>query len=59
MHSLLPFHNRDRFVDSFFQAIPPTVIIDENGVKQNIGKQISKRKNITLKTATVDVLNLC
>ena len=59
VHSLLPFHNRDRFVDGFFQAIPPTVIIDENGVKQNIGKQISKRKNITLKTATVDVLNLC
>ena len=59
MHSLLPFHNRDGFVDGFFQAIPPMVIIDKNGVKQNTGKQISKRKNITLKTATVHVLNLC
>ena len=59
VHSLLPFHNRDGFVDGFFQAILPTVIIDENGVKQNIGKQICKRKNITLKTATVHVLNLC
>ena len=59
VYSLLPFHNRDGFADGFFQAIPPTVIIDENGVKQNIGKQLSKRKNITLKTATVHVLNLC
>ena len=59
VHSLLPFHNRDGFVDGFFQAIPPMVIIDKNGVKQNIGKQISKGKNITLKTATVHVLNLC
>ena len=42
VHSLLPFHNRDGFVGGFFQAIPPTVTIDENGVKQNIGKQISK-----------------
>lgn len=48
VHSLLPFHNRDGFVDGFFQPIPPNVIIDENGVKQNIGKQISKRKNINL-----------
>ena len=59
VHSLSPFHYRDGFVDGFFQAFPPTVIIDENGVKQNIGKQISKRKNITLKTVTVHVLNLC
>ena len=59
VHSLLPFHNRDGFFDGFFRAIPPTVIIDENGVKQNIGKQLSKRKNITLKTAIVHVLNLC
>lgn len=59
VHSFLPFHNRDGFVDGFFQAIPPMVIIDKNGVKQNIGKQISKGKNITLKTATVHVLNLC
>ena len=58
-HSLLPFHNRDGFVDGFFQAIPPTEIIDEHGVKQNISKQISNRKNITLKTVTVHVLNLC
>ena len=53
MHCLLPFHNRNGFVVGVFQAIPPTVIIDKNGVKQNIGKQISKRKNVSLKTATV------
>ena len=40
IHALLPFHNRDGYVNGFFEAIPPTVTVDENGYKKNIGKQL-------------------
>ena len=50
IHSSLPFHNRDGYVDGFFEAIPPTVSVDENGDKQNIGKYFltTRPKDISL-----------
>ena len=38
VHSLLPFHNRGGYVNGYFEAIPPTTTVDENGFKQSIGK---------------------
>lgn len=38
VHSLLPFHDRDGYVNGFFQAIPPTVTIDESGIKRIVAK---------------------
>lgn len=38
IHSSLPYHSRDGYVNGYFEAIPPTVTVDENGDKQNIGK---------------------
>ena len=40
VHSLLPFHDRDGYVNGFFQAIPPTVTIDESGIKRIVGRQV-------------------
>lgn len=40
VHSLLPFHDRDGYVNGFFQAILPTVTIDESGIKRIVGRQV-------------------
>ena len=40
VHSLLPFHDRDGYVNEFFQAIPPTVTIDESGIERIVGRQV-------------------
>lgn len=38
VHSSLPFHGREGFVNGFFEAIPPTITIGENGLKKDVGK---------------------
>lgn len=40
VHSLLPFHDRDGYVNGFFQAIPPTVTIDESGIERIVGRHV-------------------
>ena len=37
-HQVLPFHNRDGYVNGYFHGIPPTVVIDEKGNMQAVGK---------------------
>lgn len=39
VHSFLPFHYRDGFVNGFFHPIPPTITVSESGEKQDIGKR--------------------
>lgn len=34
VHKSLPFHDRDAYVNGYFQAIPPTVGVDEKGYRQ-------------------------
>lgn len=34
VHESLPFHDRDAYVNGYFQAIPPTVGVDEKGYRQ-------------------------
>lgn len=36
-HQFLPSHNRDGYITGYFQAIPPTTAVDENGIRQSIG----------------------
>ncbi|XP_044163520.1 uncharacterized protein LOC114951222 isoform X3 [Acropora millepora] len=38
VHQGLLFHNRDAFVNGYFNAIPPTVVIDEKGNMQTTAK---------------------
>ena len=38
VHQGLLFHNRDAFVNGYFNSIPPTVVIDEKGNMQTTGK---------------------
>ena len=38
VHSSLPFHGREGFVNGLFEAIPPAITIGENGLKKDVGK---------------------
>jgi len=38
VHQFLPFHNRDGYLNGYFQSIPPTVTLDENGTMQTTCK---------------------
>ena len=35
-HKDLPFHDRDAFVNGYFQAIPPTSAVDDSGCLKQI-----------------------
>ena len=42
VHQFLPFHNRDGYLNGYFQAIPPTITLDDNGTMQTTCKSTIK-----------------
>ena len=42
VHQFLPFHNRDGYLNGYFQAIPPTITVDDNGTMQTTCKSTIK-----------------
>ena len=57
VHSLLPFHSRESYLSGNFKAIPPTLTVDEKGLKQCIGKLVLSVLQLPL-FITISLINI-